>query len=522
MRRLTVLIAITLGCALLNWSADWLTDGGNPQRTAWQRDEKTFTKNNVRNMKLLWKLKLDNQPREMHALFPPLIVERVTTNSGFRQIAIVAGVTDNLYAMDAEQGTLLWSKHFESTWKPPEGGRGVSTLCPGGLTATPVIGPTQVPGKYTVYAASWDGFLHQLNVADGEEMAPPAKFMPANGKPYALNLWNGVIYTTTAQGCGGNPNKVYAYDLATRAVSSFSPGGGGMWGRTGPAIGNDGTIYAGTGDGRWDPERSLYGSGLIGVKQDPETKALRLESYYGPSNAVWLLKRDLDMAVTPAVFNYKGREMLVTSSKECRIFLLDTKELGGEDHRTPIYRTPRICNDEVNFVKAGVWGAMASWEDSKGARWVLAPFFGPKSTSFRAPIEHGEIVSGAIAAFKVEARKGKLELIPAWISRDMDAEPPVIAAGIVFAYGSGGNATWATPERGLSVTTQERIAMSKHAVLYALDAETGNELWSSGDEIASWNHFSGLSLANGRVYIATYDGFLYCFGIKTPGAAANK
>jgi outer membrane protein assembly factor BamB len=48
--------------------------------------------------------------------------------------------------------------------------------------------------------------------------------------------------------------------------------------------------------------------------------------------------------------------------------------------------------------------------------------------------------------------------------------------------------------------------------VYALDARTGEELWSSGDQIASWNHFSGLSIANGRVYIGTFDGILYCFG----------
>ena len=50
--------------------------------------------------------------------------------------------------------------------------------------------------------------------------------------------------------------------------------------------------------------------------------------------------------------------------------------------------------------------------------------------------------------------------------------------------------------------------------LCCFDAQTGKELWSSGDEIKSWNHWSGLSIANGRVYIATFDGNLYCYGIK--------
>ena len=75
-----------------------------------------------------------------------------------------------------------------------------------------------------------------LNAADGEALAPPAKFMPPNGKPYALNLVNNVIYTHSAQGCGGNPNMAYTYDLATHKVGSWGPAGGGMWGRSGPAV----------------------------------------------------------------------------------------------------------------------------------------------------------------------------------------------------------------------------------------------------------------------------------------------
>ena len=275
------------------------------------------------------------------------------------------------------------------------------------MTATPVIGPGDTPGKYTLYAASWDGMLHRLNVADGEEIAPPAKFMPPNGKPYALNLVNNVIYTHTAQGCGGNPNMVYTYDLATNKVGTWGPAGGGMWGRTGPAISSTGVMYTGTGDGRWDPENGIYGNGIIGVKQNPKTKAVDLVDYYGPSNAEWLLKRDLDMQVTPAIFNYKGKELMVDAGKECVVYLMDTESIGGDDHRTPLYRTPLICNEEVNFASAGIWGSMATWEDAKGTRWVLTPFWGPKHSKFKAPIENGPIKYGAIAAFKVEEKNGK-------------------------------------------------------------------------------------------------------------------
>ncbi len=494
--------------------ADWLTDGGNPQRTAWQRDETILTTRNAKELRLLWKLTLDTPPREMHSLLPALVAGHVDTQNGPRQIVVVTGVSDNLYAIDADRGVLLWTKRFDHTAVGDTAQQG-GPMCPGGITATAVIGPTTVPGRYTIYAASWDGTLHQVNVADGVDVNPAAKFMPPNGKPYALNLWHGVVYTTTAQGCGGHPNMVYAYDLATNKVGSWGPAGGGMWGRTGPAIGSKGVLYTGTGDGRWDPERGIFGNGIIGVQQNLTTKALELVDYYAPSNAEWLFKRDLDMQVTPTIFDYKGRELMVAAGKECRVYLMDTESIGGDDHRTPLYRSPLLCNEAVNFASAGVWGAMASWEDAGGTRWVLAPFWGPKHSFFQAPLEHGAVREGGIAAFKLEERDGSLRLIPAWISRDMNrAEPPVVANGVVLAYGSGESTTQATPELGLGVNRSDvRIQHSTHAVLYALDGETGDELWSSGPQITSWNHWAGLSVANGRVYLGTFDGTLYCFGV---------
>src|SRR5262249_59949666 len=84
--------------------ADWLTDGGDPQRTAWQRNETLLTKESVKGMKLLWKIKLDNQTRQMHNLFPPLVAGSVRTGAGDKEIAVVAGVSDNIYAIDVAKG----------------------------------------------------------------------------------------------------------------------------------------------------------------------------------------------------------------------------------------------------------------------------------------------------------------------------------------------------------------------------------------------------------------------------------
>jgi outer membrane protein assembly factor BamB len=53
-----------------------------------------------------------------------------------------------------------------------------------------------------------------------------------------------------------------------------------------------------------------------------------------------------------------------------------------------------------------------------------------------------------------------------------------------------------------------------NAILYAFDAATGKELFSSGDTMPSFTHFSGIAVAAGHVLVTTYDNTLYSFGLK--------
>ena len=520
-RRWAAAIVVCAGATLS--ASDFLTGGVDNGRTGWVKDEKIFTTANVGRSTLLWKTKLTSTPRSMHNLFNPLVATGVTTAQGVRELAVVTGVTDDLFGIDVETGRQIWHRRFDGEFST----RGPSndTLCPGGQTALPTMAQVS-PGKYTIYAVSWDGRLRQVNLADGEDVAPPEKFVPGGGKPYALNLFDGVIYTATAQGCGGLTNAFYSFDLATRRASAFIPAGGGLWGRRGAAIAPEGTVYLGTGDGMFDASARRLGNGIVGVKIDAN-KQLQLADFFAPPNANWLWRRDLDVNTTPVAFDHRGRKFLVGTSKECRLWLLDREALGGEDHRTSLYSTPLICNDAQAFDWRGIWGSLSAWQDAAGTQWVLAPFWGPVSTEFKAPIEYGRPAGGGVAAFKLVSRAGKWELAPAWLSRDMDlAEETVIANGVVFAYAAGEDATqvvqdvaWNEPGGtkyggGLNSGPVRRIPGSRRAVLYALDGQTGKELWSSGTQIESWNHFSGLTVANGRAYIATFDGVLYCFGIK--------
>jgi outer membrane protein assembly factor BamB len=520
---LSGVLALSGAAGVRALASDFLTEGVDNARTGWVRDEKVFTTANAAQTKLLWKVKLESTPRAMHNLFAPLVAEGVTTAQGTRELAVVAGVSDDLFGIDVATGKQIWHRRFDSTLANPGGT--TDTLCPGGQTAVPTMAQTS-PGTYTIYAVSWDGRLRQVNLADGQDVAPPEKFIPGGGKPYALNLHDGVIYTATAQGCGGLTNAFYSFDLASRRASAFIPAGGGLWGRRGAAVDREGRVFLGTGDAQFDPLTQRLGNAIVAVKLDPN-KQLQIADFFGAPNANWLWRRDLDVNTTPIAFDAQGRRFLIGTSKECRLWLLDRDALGGEDHRTTLHTTPLICNDARAFDAKGIWGALSAWQDRNGTSWVLAPFWGPVSKEFKAPIEHARPTGGGLAAFKLQHRAGRWELAPAWLSRDMDlAEEAIIANGVVFAYAAGEDASQTLPDKawdepggpvyggGLSSGPGRRIPTSRRAALYALDAQTGKELWSSGSTIESWNHFSGLTVANGRVYLPTFDGVLYCFGIS--------
>ena len=103
-------------------------------------------------------------------------------------------------------------------------------------------------------------------------------------------------------------------------------------------------------------------------------------------------------------------------------------------------------------------------------------------------MSNGPTPDGSLAVFKVEDAK----LTPVWVSRNLKSpEPPVITSGVVFAVAAGG----------------------PHATFYAFDGATGQEMYSSKDQVSAPANLNGMSLANGRVFFTTTDGTLYGFGI---------
>jgi outer membrane protein assembly factor BamB len=503
-------LLVPLGAHAQFARAAWNTFGGDAQRTGWNKSETDLTPANVKNLKLEWSVKLPSEPRELNNLTVPVVRADVATPHGVKDIVVVGGAEDKVFAIDGDTGKIFWQQTMEVEGKPQ---RSASWLCPNALTATPQIGT--LPGKgNVVYVLASDGRLRAFNLVSGEEMLPPTPFVPAFAKMWSLNLVDNVLYSATSQGCNGVKSGVYAMDLKDPAhpVTHFtvSASGAGIWGRAGAAITSDGRVIAESGDGPYDPDAGNYADSVLALS----AKDLKLLDWYTPANRTWITKKDLDMgSISPVVFPFKDRELVAASGKEGVIFLLDTKSLGGADHRTPLLRSPLFTNDEVNFAGKGFWGAFSTWEDSAGTRWLYAPALGPPTAATQFVNQYGPTPNGSLMAFKVEEKGGKPVLTPAWNSVDMTVPTPaVIANGMVFVLADGDNVVQFGPN-GNFLNTAAREEKEGHAILYVLDATTGKVLYSSGDAIRDFSHFNGLAVAGGRAYLGTHDGTLYAFGL---------
>ena len=238
-------------------------------------------------------------------------------------LAILVGASNDVFVLDTADGKVLWQKQLKwESSKPQQPGEGIGFICTNAQSATPVVTPAGAATRL-LYVLTSDGYMHTIDLASGDEPQQTLQVLPLPyGKPYGLNLVKGVIYTITGQGCGGNPNALYAINLKTRKVTASDPPQAGLWGVAGPAIGSDGTVYFASGDGPYDASTGTLSTSVEAFKYANGT--LKLKDYYTPTNHEWLTKRDLDMNSSPAVFPYKGRDFIVASGKEGRFFVLDS------------------------------------------------------------------------------------------------------------------------------------------------------------------------------------------------------
>src|SRR5262245_7293614 len=534
MKRIIQIIFCSLICVITaqaqRGAGDWMTENGDAQRTAWIKADAKINKDSLAKpgFQFLWKMKLNNPPREMNNLTSPATLERLIGYRGFRMLGFVAGSGDILFTIDTDLGRKEWEKKLKTRAAAGAG----TPACSGGMTTgvvrpttaaiSPVAGPSG-PGRYTpakstvgepgagattlmavrpnpqpppgpprpnqagrpggpgggpprgsptlIYALASDGMLHAMHLSNGEDFQPPIKFLPPGANANGLIVVDGVAYVATEEGCGGVANGVWALDLETKQVTNWKAN---VVGTAGPAFGSDGTLYVATRSG------GESSSSIVAL----EAKTLRVKWRY-------LGKREFSS--TPVIFEYKGKAMLVAAAVDGSMRLLDA------ENSTALFATPPSTVDIAP-------GALASWQDPDGTRWILAAHMGALPPGFKAT--EGVSPKGAILAWKLVEANGQFALQPGWASRNLDAPLiPTIINGVVFATASGEFRT-----NDGNVTAAMRAARSGRAVIYGLDGATGKELWNSGATITSFASGGALSGGVGQIYLTTYDGVVYAFG----------
>jgi hypothetical protein len=540
---------------------EWTTSQGDAQRSSWVRSDVRLTKDAVQKgeMKFLWKLKLDNESRQLNSLTTPVLMDRLISHRGFKALAFIGTSAERVYAVDTDLARVYWTTVINyssiappanSTWACPGGlmaaatrptqfavsafgggggggrggrsgssvgepGKGAPSLAlvgqaqagrgaapsdpaPAGRGAAPGAPPAGRGGgggggglgggpTDNIFIVASDGYARTINPHNGSDRVPPVPFLPANARPSALIAVDGVLYTSTSNGCGAVPNGVWAIDLASAAKTpvSWTTNGGNVVGTAGLTFGTDGTIFVAVGEGAAAASTAgspTYSNAIVAL----EPKTLKLKDAFTQPGA--------DFNTSPVVFRHKDKDLMAVSGNDGRLYLLD-----GTSLKTPLYVTPKYSN-------AGAVGGLATWE-SEGTRWILAPAVGAAQPGVKA-VANGPVTNGSVIAFKLVDADGKLSLEPAWASRDLTSPAaPLVFNGVVFALSTGEHRP-----ANAGASAAARAKSSVPAVLYALDPVTGKELWSSVKTVTSFAR-GGLSASAGQVYFVTYDNTLYAFGI---------
>jgi outer membrane protein assembly factor BamB len=511
---------------------DWLSYNYDQQRTGWNRGEIALSKKTVGKLKPLWNVQLTtaSKPLILSTLTAPVVAGGVPIQGGAKDLVFTISMDDTLTALDAGSGQIVWQKHFANPLKPL---RPASISCSNTEQATPVI--DKAAG--VIYFTTSDGKLRGAKLGDGAEAITPTDMVQPFSRNWSLNLVDNVIYTTAARGCGGSPAQttefgtVAAMDISDPAhpnLSRFYTGKGrpaGPWGASGVAWGPQGG-YVSTADGPNNPGSGIYGDMVLAVRPH----AWGLNDSFTPSHWKYVNARDLDLGSGGVLLFAMGkRNILATASKESVIYLLDADNLGGVDHMTALYQSPRWANDIQDFQAKGVWGSLATTLNDKGERWLYAPMWGPSAkTGPQFPMSYGDTPNGSIMAFKVVEDSGKPVLQPGWISRDLNmASPPVVAGGVVYALQTAESAVQVPkgvfnpdgsrkPGFDPNQNAIDRIMVPHSTMtLFAFDADTGKELWSS-KKVMDGNtvHFTQPVVALGKLFAVDHAGHLWAFGLK--------
>jgi hypothetical protein len=524
---------------VLQWKGDASESGLYSQET-------TLTPNNVNvaGFGRLGSFKADGL-----VMAQPLYVANLKMDlSGTRNVIIIATENDSVYAVDADNpgAGSLWERHYVdpahgiTTLPDTFGGR--STFAGQvGITGTPFIDAT-TGIVYFVTTISNNGvaeqWLRAVDTQTGNDFGPGSvkieASVPGDGKGSVngqiafdpsiqnqragLTKVNGSILvawgsfsdwgvyhgwlmafdpTTLQLQAVFNPTTQYQANDAANGPSDHG-GGGAFWqGGAAPAVDASGNIYLNSADGSFNADQGGNNYGDTVLKLKLNGGSFQVVDWFTPSSEACVDLNDLELgsagvALLPMDFT-NGAKLAIALSKEGRLFLIDTDNLGkfhgGGDNQIP----------QEFMVGAYTCSSTTTGADADGPNWNR--LYGTAS------YWNGNVYMGAsnMALVQYQFQNGLLNSTPVAMSPSSYGYRG--ANTVVSANGTQNAIVWAYEKTPTGL-----------GILHAYDATSvSTELWNSEmnatrDALGGGIGFSTPVVVNGRV-ITTYDERVGIFGL---------
>jgi hypothetical protein len=522
------LVLVSLSVPALVAQVSVLTQHNDNSRTGQNLQETILNTStvNVANFGELFSL-----PVTGNIFAQPLYVPGLTISGATHNVVYVATAENYVYAFDADSGNTnpLWVLGQNALGTPvPSQDICVTdpVECPYtdvipviGILATPVIDP--VSGTIYVVANSKDnsgGYhfkLHALDLTSGAEKFGGPTEITATGlnqltelcRP-GLLLANGTVYL--AMGSVGDfptwHGFVIGYNASTLqqvAVYNSTPqsndvGGAGIW-QTGNGLVADanGDIYAVTSNGNFDVNTGGKDYGSAYLKLSGST--LSVLDYFVPYNQASMNPEEDNVDLgSGGPLLIPNTTLLVGGGKDAVLRVVDTTNMGEY--------SPAQNNNHQNLIGATnppIFGSPVYWNSPNLGpliyMWGQDDF--AKAWSYNA---------GTNLLSTTPAMESSVKGTNGWNDQ---------AALSISANGSasGTGILWASmPYSGISNPGPVP------GILYALDATNLNTmLWSSQldagrDAVGNYAKFVPPTVANGKVYLATFSGELVVYGLIAP------
>jgi hypothetical protein len=518
-----------------------LTHHNDNMRTGLNPDESIL---NISNVDTLHFGKLCERPVDDEVYAQPLVVSNVDIPaSGTHNVLYIATVNNSVYAYDADERMIV-NPYWTVNLTPP-GSRVIRAsdysqvgACGGdyrdfsgniGIVSTPCIDTASntiyvVSKNKVTLSGEYQQWLHALDLRDGSEKANSPKLIEASlpGHGYnningvmifdpffhnqraSLLLSNNVVYITWAGYCDMFPfhGWILGYDAQTldRIVTYNAAVDGiaaGIW-MSGGGISTDdsGYLYACTGNGTVGDSGNttdLSNRGQSILKLERVGNTLEVRSYFTPHNWQFLNDIDADLG-TCAVMLVPGTDMALTAGKEGILYVADKDSMGGVD-------TVDHVRQKIN-VSTLCSGGTTYWESDSGDYVYIWPSV--EQPLLRFTIDHA---SGTLDTLSLMESTMTEDFIPGGIL-SVSSNGSQVGSGIVWACVP---LDWATPG-----------VPNRPSILRAFDAsDITHELWNSQmnparDSITNFPKFVPPTIANGRVYMATFSGKVLMYGIFNP------